>query len=97
MFPHSKWVHVCVGSAAFTSLASLVSSIPFGSYNVSSSTRFSESRSVGFDGGIPEWIENFIVSLCLHIVHLCGSLHLFSSVSEERCFNNGLAKTDLCI
>lgn len=56
MFPHSEWVHVCVGSAAFTSLASLVSSIPFGSYNVSSSTRFSESRSVGFDGGNP-WVD----------------------------------------
>lgn len=95
MFPHSEWVRVCVGLAAFTSLASLclLSPLALTMFHLPQDSLSSEGWDLMEESLSRS--KNFIVSLCLHIVHLCGPLCLFSSVSGGRSFNNDLAKTDL--
>ena len=64
-------------------LVLLVSSIPFGSYNLSasSSTGFPELCREGFDGDFP-------FRHSLSIVSGCGSLHLFPSAAGETLYDD---------
>lgn len=87
MLPQSLGVPMHIGPASFRSL-SLVSSIPFSSYTLSTFSFAEESIPEQHGGGIWSHLETFhstdlydLRSLTLCTLSICGSLNLFPSTA----------------